>query len=268
MKQIFLLFLILTLSAYSDEYNHNKFGIKPVDILKKFKAFELSFDSKDNDNKDVYEEDVWVIAEWVAFEIRETGIDKSKSAGWKTDNNLRRQGIAPGDESYHIPKAINGSYRVTRGHLCSRETAGRISQEASVETHTLLNAMPQLQGPNAGIWADLEAKTREWAEEDSPVWVIAGPIFTHKKTPSLWLGAQGELQVAIPDFLFKIVIKKGSDGKYKTLSFLMPNFLNKKNATLDKYLVSVKEIEEKSGLTFFTKEGTNIDKSFIATNLW
>ncbi len=41
----------------------------------------------------------------------------------------------------------------------------------------MLNACPQLQWQNNGIWKKLEELCLDWADKYNAVWVICGPIF-------------------------------------------------------------------------------------------
>ncbi len=101
-----------------------------------------------------------------------------------------------------------------RGHLCMKLHAARISPEAEWNTHTMLNAVPQRQEFNAGIWLDLEYKTADWADLYGEVWIIAGPVVGLDEPPAL-LGEpdKDEMLIAIPDALFKIVVRSSSDDR-------------------------------------------------------
>jgi endonuclease G len=117
--------------------------------------------------------------------------------------------------------------------------------------------VPQREHFNSGIWLDLEKKTAAWADTYGAVWIIAGPIFKNKK-PSRWLGENGELKIAIPDALFKIVIKESDDNnRPDVLAFVYPQECEdckSQKGPFDhrKYLTSVKNIEAQTGLNFFT----------------
>lgn len=71
------------------------------------------------------------------------------------------------------------------------------------------------------------------------------------KNPSMWLGQDGETQAAIPDALFKVVIKQNGSG-VEALAFLIPNILRESEKDPGKYLVSVDRIESLTGLDFLT----------------
>ncbi len=57
--------------------------------------------------------------------------------------------------------------------------------------HTVINAVPQLQWQNNGIWKELEQLCNDWADKYGQVWVICGPVF-FGKSPAMWLGQDGE----------------------------------------------------------------------------
>ena len=147
--------------------------------------------------------------------------------------------------------------------MCPKNLANRLGTDADYNTHTVLNACPQWQWFNNGIWKNLEELTENWADEHEKVWVICGPVF-HKKTPRLWLGEddKGEILVAVPDGFYKIIIKESDDPKKPdVLAFIYPHaILPSKNRKPSKskgypheeFLVSVDEVERLTGLDFFT----------------
>lgn len=67
----------------------------------------------------------------------------------------------------------------------------------------------------------------------------------------MWLGQGDEVRAAIPDALFKIVIKQKGKG-VDVLAFLIPNILPKMEKLSENYLVSVDRIEALTGLDFFS----------------
>jgi endonuclease G len=249
-----------------DDYEHDKWGTGPRDLMFFFEAYTVSFDGGDDDNGDG-KPDLWGIPEWAAYEIKAFTEDHplADRPRWMTDPELYAAGIAPGDESYGISGTsrlmeVKNDYRFIRGHLCPKDTAERISREAAYNTHTLLNVVPQLQWQNNGIWKTLETLCTGWADSWGRVWIICGPVFFNK-TPALWLGQDDEMRVAVPDALFKIVIREDPAAPStaapaaKVLSFLIPNILPRENRNPADYLTSLARIEDLTGLTFLTKLG-------------
>jgi DNA/RNA endonuclease G (NUC1) len=243
-----------------DSYEHDKWGTEPRDLMFFFAAYTVSFDGTDDNNGDG-RADLWGIPEWVSYEIKALREDHplANRPRWMTDPELYIAGIAPGDESYGVSGTgrlgeVKTDYRFVRGHLCPKDTAERISRDAAYNTHTLLNAVPQLQWQNNGIWKTLEAYCNDWADSWGRIWVICGPVFFNK-TPALWLGQDDEMRVAVPDALFKIVIREDPADTLKVLAFLIPNILPRENQDPAEFLTSPARIEDLTGLTFLTALG-------------
>jgi DNA/RNA endonuclease G (NUC1) len=115
----------------------------------------------------------------------------------------------------------------------------------------MMNAVPQLQWQNNGVWKKIEQSCNAWANKYERVWVVCGPVFFGKE-PAMWLGQDGEQKIAIPDALFKIVIRKDGDT-LKTLAFIIPNIVPKAKKDPKLFLTSIDDVEKKTGLDFLTK---------------
>ena len=188
-------------------YDHDRFAPKP-DILRVFRGFVVSFDSKDDDDG-VSGGDLLRVPHWVSQELRRWEPPKAlqDDAGawcldtlrnrpkWFTDKDLFETGVAPNDDSYR-------SSGFDRGHMAMKLLVERLGQNAAYNTHTVLNAIPQRPKFNQGIWQNLEFLTGAWAQKYKKVWVIQGPVF-YKKTTLAWIGGEGERKVAAPDAAFK-----------------------------------------------------------------
>lgn len=200
----------IVLGSAMDRYEHDKWGTRPRDMFFEFEAYVVSFDSADDDDGDG-KPDRWGIPEFVAYEIRRKNKKHllKKRPKWMTDKYLYESGIAPDDTTYAVSgtrklKEVKTNFRFVRGHMCPKSTAERISVKAAYNTHNILNACPQLQSQNNGIWKKLEQKCNNWADQYGRIWVVCGPVFFNK-SPSMWLGQNGEKQAAIPDAFFKIL---------------------------------------------------------------
>ena len=269
-----------TINLHPD-YNHDKYGTEPKDIVKEFRAYMSSFDSDDDDDGDG-RVDLWGIPEFVAYEIKKfegtLGKGPKRPSPWITDKELEDQGIAPNDSTYRYSRAFRSSHPnwYIRGHLCMKQHAWRLGEEADWNTHTMLNAVPQRDEFNRKIWLDMENKTAAWADKYDSVWIIAGPVINNL-TPRNWLGEplKNEMEIAIPDALFKIVVKESDDpGRPSVLAFIYPQEDNGyENSPYDhtKYLVSVDDVEDVTGLDFLTnllgKDEREIEE-ITATELW
>ncbi len=253
-------------------YLHDRFDTQPKDIVREFRAYTSSFDGKDDDNGDA-RVDLWAIPEWVAYELRRTPMDLGRApdkrpSPWITDYALREEGIAPSDNSY------KGS-GYSRGHLCMKSHAWRLGADADWNTHTVLNACPQLQAMNNGVWKGLENKTANWADKYGTVWIICGPVI-YNMVPSNWIGDPGEVPVSVPDAFFKIVIKDSTAGGVPdVLAFILPmegvgNY-SSSNHVLTPYLTSVDVVEALTQLNFLTNLPKAIEEQIekvVHTEIW
>ena len=268
--------------AYAESYRHDLFRTclsdqpaeeaQPAEecpvprgnYKREFEAYITVFDGEDNDYGDD-EADYLRIPHFVAYEIKPIDFlaKQPPRPSWRTDKELYDRRIAPGDNSYTYSRVFRNNYPnwYIRGHLCMANHAWRLGEKAFNETFTLLNAIPQRAKFNTGLWLSLEELTAKWADvSKQSVWIITGPIFTDRNEPREWIGetAKGEMKVAVPDMLFKIVIQ-GEPSRpedIKTLAFVYPQSVNSKENELtdnhEKFLESINTIEEMTGLDFLT----------------
>ena len=253
------------------DYRHDRFHTEPKNIVRCFRAYTTSFDGADDDDGGG-QGDRYGVPEWVAYELRaapaDVGDAPERPSPWITDEELHQAWIAPSDESYK-----NSGY--SRGHMCMKSHAFRLGKDADWNTHTVLNACPQKQCMNGGVWLGLELKTGKWADKFGAVWIIAGPVF-HHTAPSRWIGDPGEVRVAVPDAFFKIVVKESDQpGELDVLAFLVPmegvgDYCSTAHE-LRPYLTAVDVIEALTGLDFLTalEDGAEAGlEQVVHTKLW
>jgi endonuclease G len=234
----------------ADTYQHNRWGTEPKERIKTFRAFMSSFDGPDDDTGDAVP-DTLGVPNWVSYELRRYVGDLpsfGRPGTWITESDWHTDRLAPNDDSY-----LHSGY--SRGHLCMKSHASRLGANADWNTHTVFNAVPQIQSHNNGPWHRLEDKTSDWADGYGVVWIVAGPIYDEVDDDE-WIGDPGEIPVAIPDAMFKIVIKASNDADLPdVLAFIFPHMDKPEDddwPDLETYLVSVDDIEARAGLDFLT----------------
>ena len=130
-----------------------------------------------------------------------------------------------------------------KGHLCPAGDR-KFSLEAFNETFYTSNISPQRHDFNAGIWNNLEQKTRYWATKYDGVFVITGGVLNGH------LKCIGKENVSVPDYFYKILIDNSRE-EYKVIAFLIPHANSKK--PLYQFVVSIDQIENLTGIDFFSK---------------
>ncbi len=260
-------------------YQHDRFNTQPKDLPLSFRAYFSSFDSGDDDNGDGIA-DYWRIPHFVSYEMRRSsslGNSPGRPRPWIKSKAHFKSGIYPRDNSYTYSLAFrsNNPDWYIRGHLCAKFHAWRLGENADWNTHTFFNAVPQRNKFNGGIWENLERLTDKWADKNKKIWIIVGPVFNAGQ-PEKFIGepSKNEVEVAIPDALFKIVIKENSDSSFESLAFIYPQSHNLYSQTPYKhreFLVTIDEIETKTGLDFLTVLDDPLEdqiESTLANNLW
>lgn len=128
-----------------------------------------------------------------------------------------------------------------RGHLCPAGDK-RYSKEAHDETFYTSNISPQKHDFNAGIWNRLEQKTRYWAKKHSHLYVVTGGILENN------LKTIGKDKVSVPKEFYKVILDY-TQPEIKAIAFLMPH--KESNRPLYEFVVSIDELERKTGIDFF-----------------
>ena len=183
------------------------------------------------------------------------------------------------------------------GHLAPNASIfNRYGRNAQVETFLLSNFGPQTTRLNRGPWKSVEYRVnRWWAQAYEELWIITGPVL-REGLPLL------KSTLPIPDEYFKIIVDLVADVP-RAMAFIMPN-KNTMGSTIDQYfdttlqfenelpayrglgedilelfitvelenfLVSIDEIEKKTGLDFYSELNDDLESEFekgLSKNIW
>ena len=130
-----------------------------------------------------------------------------------------------------------------RGHLAPSADF-RWSLNALSESYYYSNMSPQVADLNRGAWSKLENQGREWSLDCNELFVVTGPVLK----PNLPKVQQGSFRLSIPEYYYKIFVDLyGPENK--AIAFIMPN--KKIDDPIMNYVVSIDEIEKKTGIDFF-----------------
>ena len=207
---------------------------------------------------------------WVTYElagpISHPGPEPTRPATFATDF----------DTTAHVSHRDYTGSHYDRGHLAPAYAMwSRGGAEAFLATFVCSNTIPQPHAVNAGIWEDLETRiagrssphggmpsSGGWAERYGAVTVVNGPIYG-ARVETLRSG------VGIPEVDFSVVIRNGPGG-YQALAWEIPN-VGDPAGPLDRYLTTIKQIEDDAGLDFFAGDTQALRGQLEmarATTLW
>lgn len=103
-----------------------------------------------------------------------------------------------------------------RGHMAPAADM-KWSEKAMEESFLLTNICPQAKSLNSGTWKKLEDKCRTWAQIDSAIVIVCGPIVTDPIKEFI-----GDSRVAVPQRFFKAIISPYANPP-RGIGFIMPN---------------------------------------------
>ena len=177
------------------------------------------------------------------------------------DNNVGRTGSWQDDpdipEKYRTHSSQFGS-PYSRGHMCMSNDR-QSSAEQNKQTFYISNAHPQYQNHNGNLWQTLENKVNTWGNSntfrDTLYVVKAGTIDGDKVLETTSSG------LLVPKYFYMAVLCYKGDS-YKAIAF----WTEHTNAKITKanpadYAISVKELEELTGIDFFCNLPDDIEKN-------
>ena len=175
-------------------------------------------------------------AEWVAYDLSK---DHLSNSNFDRPYFIKDRKVS--SKSAHYKNYSNSGY--DKGHLCPAGDR-KFSKSAHDETFLTSNISPQKHDFNSGIWNRLEQKTRYWANKYKKLYVVTGGILTSD------LKTIGSEKVAVPNYFYKIILDY-HEPEIKAIAFIIPH--KETNKALYKFVTSIDNIEEKTGIDFFSE---------------
>lgn len=192
----------------------------------------------------------WKIPNWVAWELTAS----------ETQPKMEREDSFCEDPDFKGPQATLDDYRrsgYSRGHMVPAADM-RWDEQAMAECFYLTNMCPQQSAFNAGNWGQLERQCREWAQRDSAIWIVCGPIVG--KSPK----RIGQGKVVVPSAFFKVILAPYAKTP-RAIGFIYPH-RNKKGAKMHEFMMSVDEVERRTGIDFFASLPDDVERKVEAQN--
>lgn len=199
--------------------------------LIEYEGFTVDF------NKDLH------IPNWVSWEL--TAPEVTGTNDWNKfmpDENI---------DGSAFPADYTGS-GYDRGHMAPRADM-KWSKESVRQCYYMTNMCPQAHSLNAGTWKKLETKCRDWAEIDSAIVIICGPVLSPQPDEFI-----GKSQVAVPKAYFKVVAAPYANPP-RAIAFIMNN--GKVDGGMQAAAVTVDSVEAITGHDFFSQLPDSIENA-------
>lgn len=159
------------------------------------------------------------------------------------------------------PDLPNGCYAVRpndyrgsgydRGHLTPSGDRTK-SQEDNSETFLMSNMIPQSPANNREVWRELEEYSRDLVDQGKELYIVAGGEGKSK--------AIADGQVTVPKYTWKVILVLDNGNVEETIAVRMPNDQSVARTDWKDYIVSVDQVEQKTGYDFFSPLDANIQQ--------
>lgn len=208
-----------------------------------------------------------LVPQWVAYPVHKAYLgSQNRTNAWSFDDYYyTSSGVAkyqptnpviPQDKQQNI---VSGAYGTgdQRGHMLPSATR-LYDYNTNAQTFYATNMMPQNGDFNGGVWANLEGKVRGKSCADT-LFVVTGTLF---ESGSYQFTARGR-KITRPSHAYKLLLrtKSGNTGEpianitsaddLICIGFVFENNYTGANTTIPQAVVSVAEIEKRTGFKFF-----------------
>jgi endonuclease G, mitochondrial len=193
--------------------------------------------------------DKWRFPNWVGWHLEKRDIGDTDRGQFQPDPDL------PSDFTRVVPSDYTRS-GYDRGHNCPSKDRSASRQDNDI-AFLMTNITPQQHGMNGGPWGGFEEYCRRLTGEGNEVYIYCGHGFTPGKPPK----TIGRAKVAVPDFGWKVALvlpARGGDDlarvsqATRVIGVRMPNISTISKQDWRDFRVSVADIEQATGLKFFT----------------
>ena len=189
-------------------------------------------------------------ANWVSwsYSSADTG-SQARTDAWAVEELLPSGYLRIGTSTFGTHFGIQWD----RGHITP--SADRTTNfQDNAATFRMSNIIPQASKNNQGLWATFESYCRSLATNGNEVLIISGPSeFTGNIIPnSMRLpGSVWKIAVVVPNATSTTPASQRISTASRVIALLTPN-VSEGLGTWQSYITSVEEIEELTGLNFFT----------------
>lgn len=196
------------------------------------------------------------LATWVAYPLNKSLIGNGERTNrWNYDSLIPNDWQQSLDRGFRVE--MNGQMTTRyysdpvydRGHQLP--SADRLNNSANISTFFFTNMTPQNGSFNSDIWADLEIRVRSYASSSDTLYVVTGCIVDDE---SPFVRDVAGHSIPVPSAYYKALLRymPGSTyGDYIACAYYLPHSGSIAKEDYRKYIMSVKDLEDKIGIEFF-----------------
>lgn len=211
---------------------------------------------------------------WTCYDINRRNYvtnGNTRKSLWNGEDPWNKDPDVPANEQQEPYNELSKSYYpgtqnayYEKGHICP--SADKIyTKDANEQTFFMTNIMPMVKDFNGGIWGSMENRVRGWLGDPSKrtwsnycdtLFVCKGGTID-KDSHILGRTKGGHI---VPRYYFMALLAKKGDT-YKALGFWAEHLNeNHANDPLGKYVVSIDQLEDLTGIDFFCNLPDDVEK--------
>lgn len=173
---------------------------------------------------------------------------------------------------YHFTVDPYWSSGFDHGHImASADRSYAYNETANCQTFYMTNMQPQVNGFNAGVWQNMENQARKWNNSNfrEILYVCKGGTIDSEAnlyTSRPYIGS-GSNQIPVPKYFYMAFLCKkpaSQGGTYEAAAFWVEHKVSADDK-LQKYLISIDELEQKTGIDFFCNLPDNTENTVEKT---
>lgn len=176
------------------------------------------------------------------YEAKKDTGNLPRNISFKLDPNVNAQCQQTSTKPY--------GHNYDRGHMAPANHFDS-SKKSMTEVNYMTNILPQTMILNRGAWYLTEVIT-ECGRDTNDITVIGGAVWDNGKINDTFLRSHG---VYTPTWFWKVLVKHKLSGD-EVISWMLPNNNEATRNNLDKYLVSINDIEKT------TKHTVNVPEQY------
>ena len=175
-------------------------------------------------------------ANWVSWQLNRSWLgDVERSDDFRPDPDLPNGCYAVRPTDYR-----GSGY--DRGHFTPSGDRTRTETDNSA-TFFMSNMIPQSPSNNREVWRELEEYSRDLVNGGQELYIVAGGEGNQE--------AIADGQVTVPKYTWKVILISDNNN-LETIAVRIPNSQEVARTDWEDYIVSVDEIEQKTGYDFFS----------------
>ncbi len=219
---------------------------------------------------------------WVAYPLCTDHMGSGRTESWGYDPEVpesKQTEVFPSSYGYganHPTENFPDNF-YARGHQIPNADRNGVD-EMMAQTYYMTNITPQIQdGFNANIWLDLEIAVRDVARACDTVYVVTGAAFRKKggsETINYMTNTRyDQKELPVPNYYWKALLKVTWSGNEVTaassIGFWLPHDdLYGDSYDDDKYVVSVSQIEQWTGVNLFANLPASLQSAAEGNTNW